>query len=97
MVRHYTCPFPFNSIRFVLAKWEKYTKLTEWGYYWEGGFLLVININERPTTVHLRGWRHSAQPWENEARVVVDYDPFLPFLEDDRYDWEPYFMEIPHE
>ena len=88
MVRHYTSALVFNEIRRVIARWEEYTKVTEWGYYWEGGYLLE---DKKGRIIHFYGWRYSAQPWEDESRVKMKYFKSIKrALEEKQRDWQLY-------
>jgi hypothetical protein len=93
-VRHYTGALAFNQVQRCIARWEKISKFTEWGYYWDGGWLLEIDFGNGPRFVHMKAFAHSAEPWEDESRVTVE------FLEDGEwpigYDWEPYPLERTH-
>jgi hypothetical protein len=69
MLLHYTCSFNKNRLARVFGKWENYKTVTQWGYSWEGGFLIEdIDGNK----YHLHGWRESDAPWMNESWVYVD-------------------------
>jgi len=90
-VRHYTGAMSFNKIQRVIARWENISKFTEWGWHWDGGWLLELTNGK---FAHMHAFKKSAQPWEDEGRVFVDYldKPGFP----DGYAWIPYSLERTH-
>ncbi len=91
MIRYYTCTLPMNRVARVLARWEKYITVTEWGYHWKGGFILELVDG---TYAHIHGWLETDAPWMNEAWVYVD--SFGKFFEAPEVDgeWESYRVEV---
>ena len=40
LIRDFRCPFSWNDITEIIAKWEKWDKLNEWGPQFSFGYLL---------------------------------------------------------
>ena len=95
MMQHYTCSMGFNKLKKVLLRWEKFVKVTEWGWSWEGGYLIEEIDGRR---VHVHGWKIADAPWMNQAWVYMDYYDDLDSEDYARLlvqqDWQYYPIEV---
>jgi hypothetical protein len=96
---HYTGGMNFQDIQRVHARWEKVSRFTECGLWWDGGWLMEITHWHRGNVkgtrfVHMHAFKHSAEPWEDDSKVWIE------FLDNgewpEGYDWEPYLLERTH-
>ncbi len=90
MLNHYTSILNKNNLVRVLAKWERYETVTEWGYSWIGGYLVEMTDGK---LWHMHGWRVSDAPWMNQAWVYAEeVDEYS--IPDAQGKWKDYTVEV---
>lgn len=87
MLRHYTCSLNMNQVARVLARHDDFQSVTEWGWVWEGGYLLELTNGG---LAHIWGSWETNAPWMNEAIVHTDYVDVKPIGPD----WRPFELEV---
>ena len=91
MTRHYTSALRWLEIKRVLAKWEKYSRVTWFGYDWEGAYIIETNKGQ---ILYFWGYWNSGEAWNDESRVSIKYyDSIKTLLENEQHDWKPFLLE----